>query len=57
MSDEPFRSANYLLILLIPMIKVTAHSFSITYLLLIALGLQMQDMWFKIRREKAFRDP
>jgi hypothetical protein len=32
-----------------------AHSFSITYLLLIAVGLQMQDMWFKIRREKAFR--
>jgi hypothetical protein len=33
-----------------------AHSFSITYLLLIAVGLPMQDMWFKIRREKAFRD-
>jgi hypothetical protein len=30
-----------------------AHSFSMTYLLSMAVGLQMQDMWFKIRREKA----
>jgi hypothetical protein len=57
MPDKPFRSANYLPILLIPMIKATAHSFSMTCLLSIAVGLQMQDMWFKIRREKAFRDP
>jgi hypothetical protein len=41
---------------LISFIKVAAHSFSITYFLSIAVGLQMQDMWFKIRREKAFRD-
>jgi hypothetical protein len=33
-----------------------AHSFSMTYLLSIAVGLEMQDMWFKIRREKAIRD-
>ena len=33
-----------------------AHSFSMTYLLSMAVGLQMQDMWFKIRREKAFKD-
>jgi hypothetical protein len=39
---------------LIPMVKAAAHSFSITYLLSMAVGLQMQDMWFKIRRgEKA----
>jgi hypothetical protein len=36
--------------------KATAHSFSVTCLLSIAVGLQMQDMWFKIRREKAFRN-
>jgi len=38
------------------MIKATAHSFSITCLLSMDVGLQMQDMWFKIRREKPFRD-
>jgi hypothetical protein len=36
--------------------KPTAHYFSITYLLRIAIGLERQDMWSKIRREKAFRD-
>ena len=36
--------------------KATSHSFSVTYFLSMAVGLQMQDMWFKIRREKAFRD-
>jgi hypothetical protein len=34
----------------------TANPFSISYILSMAVGLEMQDVWFKIRREKAFRD-
>jgi hypothetical protein len=34
------------------MIKATAHSFSITCLLSIAVGVQMQDMWFKFEEKK-----
>jgi hypothetical protein len=51
MSDKP-SSANYLPILLIPMIKATAHSFSMTYLLSMAVGLQCNTCGLKFEEKK-----
>ncbi|MFL6407350.1 MAG: hypothetical protein ACJ71F_09810 [Nitrososphaeraceae archaeon] len=51
MSDKP-SSANYLPILLIPMIKATAHSFSITYLLSMALVFKCKTCGLKFEEKK-----
>ncbi|MFL6317374.1 MAG: hypothetical protein ACJ73C_11670 [Nitrososphaeraceae archaeon] len=51
MSDKP-SSANYLPILLIPMIKATAHSFSITYLLSMALSFKCKTCGLKFEEKK-----